>query len=217
MSATRARTVVKVCGLTRAVDAEQALTHGADWLGFIVKGHSPRAISPEAAGEIIRQLGAPTAVAVMVGPTPAEALDIARRMAATRIQLHRVEPTAWPADFPLPCAFTLGVEASGELRGAEPPSPHLVLLDTAHEKLAGGTGVAFPWAAARDLSARRAVMLAGGLAADNVAAAMLAAKPFGVDASSRLESSPGVKDPELVRRFIAAVRECDEQRDATTR
>ncbi len=217
MSPKLGRTIVKVCGLTRREDAARAQASGADWLGFIVKGESPRLILPEAAGSIVASLDAAVAVAVMVSPTPAEALAIASRMGAARIQLHRVDPRQWPTDFPLPCAFALGVDGAGAVHGATPPPPHLVLLDTAHGQLAGGTGQAFPWSAAIALAEQREVMLAGGLDADNVAAAIGLVRPFGVDASSRLESGPGVKDAELVRRYVAAVRECDERRDAAAR
>lgn len=217
MNAKPGRTIVKVCGLTQRDDAAHAQRCGADWLGFIVKGESLRSIRPEAAGAIISSLDAALAVAVMVAPTPEEALAIASRMGASRIQLHRVDPLEWPADFPLPCTFALGVDPSGALHGVAPPLPHLVLLDTAHDKLAGGTGRTFPWSAVADFAAERPVLLAGGLDADNVAAAIRAVRPFGVDASSKLESSPGVKDAELVRRYVAAVRECDERLDATAR
>lgn len=217
MTASSRRTIVKVCGLTRAQDAAHAMACGADWLGFIVKGESVRGIAPEAAGAIVESLDSVVAVAVMVAPTPNQALEIASRMRASRIQLHRVDPLGWPTDFPLPCAFTVRVDSDGGLHGAEPALQHLVLLDTAHENLAGGTGQPFPWQAATALAARRDVMLAGGLGADNVVAAIQAARPFGVDASSRLETSPGVKDAELVRRYVAAVRDYDEHRDTTTR
>ncbi|HEV2105041.1 MAG TPA: phosphoribosylanthranilate isomerase [Candidatus Eisenbacteria bacterium] len=208
------RTRVKVCGLTRAEDAAWALACGADWLGFLVRGEGPRAIAPERAREIVAGLEGAVAVAVMVGVTPDEALALATRAGAARVQLHRVDPRGWPADFPLPCAFAVGVDGEGRLTDPEPAEPHLALLDRAHPTLAGGTGRAFPWAAARALAARRAVMLAGGLDGDNVAEAIRAARPFGVDASSRLESSPGVKDRERLRRFVAAAREADERADA---
>ena len=206
------RTIVKVCGLTRAEDAAHALACDADWLGFVVKGPgSPREITPAAAGEIVATLPGVVAVAVLVAPEPAEALAIARTVGATRLQLHRVRPADWPADFPLPCAFGVGVTPAGELTGELPPREHLVLLDTAKAGLDGGTGETFPWNAARALASDRPVLVAGGLDPLNVARAVTTLRPFGVDASSRLESSPGIKDPELVRRFVAAVRECDER------
>jgi len=203
------RTIVKVCGLTDFEDAALALSAGADWIGFVVRGESPRRIEPERAADIVSALGHGVAVAVMVGPGPDEALAIARRVGAARVQLHRVDPRDWPADFPLPCAFSVGVDEAGAWRDPLPGEPHLTLLDTAHASLAGGTGRPFPWAAARELAARRVVMLAGGLDGDNVAEALEAARPFGVDASSRLERAPGLKDHDRVRRFIAAVREFD--------
>jgi phosphoribosylanthranilate isomerase len=208
-SAAGHRTVVKICGLTNLEDAVLALSAGADWLGFIVHGESPRAIDPSRAADIVASLGRGTAVAVMVGVAPEQALELARRMGAHRLQLHRADPAAWPAGFPLPCAFAVGMDAQGTPRSALPAPPHIVLLDTAHETMAGGTGRSFPWEAARELAAERAVMLAGGLDGGNVARAIAAARPFGVDASSRLERAPGLKDHDLVRRFVAAVRECD--------
>lgn len=203
------RTVVKVCGLTNVEDAVIALAAGADWLGFIVHAGSPRGIEASRAADIVAALGRGVAVAVLSNTGPDEALELARRIGAARLQLHRADPAAWPADFPLPCAFASGVDATGALRDALPAEHHLVLLDTAHDTLAGGTGKTFPWAAARELAARRPVMLAGGLDDTNVGEAIAAARPFGVDAASRLERAPGLKDHDKVRRYVAAVRETD--------
>jgi phosphoribosylanthranilate isomerase len=200
------RTVVKVCGLTRREDAAWALACGADWLGFIVHAESPRWIEPEQAARIVDAVGGGVAVAVMHGVTPERALEMARRAHAHRVQLHGVSARDWPADFPLPCAFVVGVTPEGALVGEEPPERHLLLLDTSIKGRTGGTGQVWPWALARPITARRDVMLAGGLSGDNVAEAIRALHPFGVDAASSLESSPGCKDPERVRRFVAAAR-----------
>lgn len=203
------RTVVKVCGLTRREDAEWALACGADWLGFIVHGESPRRIEPEVAAELVAAAGGGVAVAVMAGVTPEQALDLARRARAERVQLHRVRPAAWPADFPLPCTFSVGVTPEGRLAAEEPGPRHLLLLDTARADGDGGSGRTWPWAAARSIAARRDVMVAGGLSGLNVAEVIRLLRPFGVDASSALESSPGVKEPERVRRYVEAARLCD--------
>ena len=203
----RGRVVVKVCGLTRLEDARAAFETGADWLGFIVHAQSPRALEAERAAEILAALPGASGVAVMVDVAPDEALSLAHRAGAARVQLHRVDPAIWPADFPLPATFVVPVGADGRLAAPAPGPQHLMMLDTADAARDGGTGRTFPWAAARTLCAGRHVMLAGGLAADNVAAALERVRPFGVDASSRLESSPGVKDPERVRRYVAAVRD----------
>jgi phosphoribosylanthranilate isomerase len=208
------RTVVKVCGITRLEDARAAVDAGADWLGFIVRGDSPRSVDLSTAAEMIGAFPNTTAVAVMVSPTPEEALATARRIGARRLQLHHVDPAAWPSGFPLPIAFAVPVTAEGQLAGPLPGPGDLVLLDTAHAARAGGTGETFPWETAAALAARRPVMLAGGLAADNVALAVERVRPFGVDASSRLESAPGIKDHERVRRFVAAVRSRDAERGA---
>jgi phosphoribosylanthranilate isomerase len=208
------RLIVKVCGLTGVEDARAALEAGADWIGFVVKGEGPRAIAPERARAIVRSLPMCVVVAVLDGPTPDQALAIAREVGALRVQLHRVDPAAWPAEFPLPAAFAVPVDAEGRLTRAEPRPQHLLLLDTADARLAGGTGRTFPWETAATLARRRDVLLAGGLGPDNVADAVARVRPFGVDASSRLEISPGVKDPERVRRFVAAVRAADELPEA---
>lgn len=204
-------TVVKVCGLMRLADARAAWEAGADWLGFVVKADSPRTISTREAGRIVTALGEATGVAVMVSPTPDEALSLASAMGARRVQLHRVAPTSWPADFPLAVTFAIGVSDSGTF-AEEPAAHHLLMLDTAHAVLAGGTGRTFPWEVAARLSARRDVLLAGGLAEDNVGEAIERVRPFGVDASSRLEVEPGIKDHDKVRRFVAAVRSADARR-----
>lgn len=207
----RARTVVKVCGITRLGDARAAIAAGADWLGFVLNGSSPRRVDPGLAADIVAASAASVAVAVLVTPWPEEALRIAVRVGAARVQLHRVDPAAWPADFPLPVTIAVPVEPDGRASGPLPGPGHLLLLDTAHPTLAGGSGTPYPWDGAAELARTRDVMLAGGLSPENVADAVARVRPFGVDASSRLETAPGLKDHDRVRRFVAAVRECDER------
>ena len=201
-----AHTIVKVCGITRLADARDAHDAGADWLGMVVLGDSPRLVTADAAREITAALDGIVTVAVMVAPEPDEALELARRAGVGRVQLHRVDPLRWPRDFPLPVSFAVSVDADGSLTTALPPAGDLVLLDTAHPTRAGGSGTPFPWTTARIVAGARDVMLAGGLGPDNVAAAIETVHPFGVDASSRLETAPGIKDAELVRAYVAAAR-----------
>jgi phosphoribosylanthranilate isomerase len=205
-----ARTLVKICGLTRLEDVRVAIDAGADWIGFIVSGESPRRITPECAAEMIAALPGAVGVAVMVSPSPAEALDLARRAGATRVQVHRSDPAVWPVGFELPLAFAVPVGVDGIRAEALPPARHLVLLDTA-AAVAGGTGRTFDWQHAVPVALARPIMIAGGLDADNVADVIERVRPFGVDASSRLERSPGIKDADLIRRFVAAVRACDDR------
>src|SRR5262245_49734975 len=147
----------------------------------------------------------------MVSPTPDQALRLAEAAGARRVQLHRVDPLSWPADFPLPLTFAIPVATDGSLAEPFPAAHHLVMLDTANERLPGGTGRRFPWETARIVAGTRDVMLAGGLDGDCVAEALEQVRPYGVDATSRLESRPGIKDPDKVRRFVAAVRSFDER------
>ena len=203
------RTIVKVCGITRPEDARAAVAAGADWLGFILWDGSPRNVAPERMRAMSEPLEATIAVAVMVAPDPGQALRVAALAGADRVQLHRVDPASWPADFPLPVTFAIPVAQDGSLGAPLPALEDLVLLDTAHPRLAGGTGERFPWETARIVAATRAVLLSGGLDAECVADAIERVQPFGVDASSRLESAPGIKDAEKMQRFVAAVRACD--------
>jgi len=208
------RTIVKVCGLTSLADARVAHEAGADWLGFVLWNGSPRQVSAEIAAGILAALPGTIGVAVMVSPSPAEALEIARRAGAGRIQLHRTDPASWPAEFPLPVCFAINVTEEGRLLQPLPRESHLLMLDRADDRLVGGTGRRFPWGVAAGIAAARPVLLAGGLDDDSVDDALEQVRPFGVDASSRLERSPGVKDPDKVRRFVAAVRRFDERPDS---
>lgn len=207
-----ARTIVKVCGLTRLEDARAALEAGADWLGFILMGESPRRVSPEQARSILDALPGAVGVAVMVSPSPDEARELAIRAGVRRVQLHGVDAASWPRDFPLPVTFVVPVAEDGAMLAPLPDKRDLVMLDTARGQTSGGSGRTFPWFVAATVAAEFQVIVAGGLEGSNVEKMLDQVRPFGVDASSRLEASPGIKDPDKVRRFIAAVRRHDTNR-----
>ncbi len=206
-----ARTLVKVCGLTRVEDVRVAVEAGADWVGFVLNGDSPRRIAPEAAATLRAVANGVATVGVMVSPVPDDALALARAAGCDRLQLHRVDPAQWPDDFPLPVTFAIGLHDDGRLSATLPHARHLVLLDAVHAALAGGTGQRIRWDAAGRLAGVRDVILAGGLDDTCVAEAIEQVRPLGVDASSRLESAPGIKDPARVRAFVRAVREIDDR------
>ena len=205
-------TVVKVCGITRLEDARAATASGADWLGFVLWEGSPRCVDPARAAEIVAALAGTVAVAVLVAPTPERAVKLATEVGAARVQLHQVDPLAWPQDFPLAVTFAIPVAEDGALGQVLPPAGPLVMLDGFDPLRVGGIGRPISWETARVVAATRDVLLAGGLDGDNVAEALEVVRPFGVDASSRLESAPGIKDPDKVRRFVAAVRAFDAAR-----
>jgi phosphoribosylanthranilate isomerase len=205
---------VKICGLTRVEDALAAAAAGATAIGLNFWRPGRRCVSPEQAREIVRAVAARRpavlAVAVFVDADRAEIDDTLAQTGCTVAQLHGEEPPALVA--------ALGARAWKVLRGATPeeivararayPAAPL-LVDAPSAALPGGTGVVSPagWEAARLLAAAgRTVWLAGGLSADNVAAAVHHARPHGVDVASGVELTPGVKDPARVRAFVAAAR-----------
>jgi len=180
--------MVKVCGITRRQDAEAAVAAGATAIGFVFVPTSPRYVSPETAAELGRGLDIWKVGVFDQAPEFVEAamrvahLDIAQVYGelpdVPRIwRAIRVGPTSSPAND--------NVEA--------------VLLD------GPANGITFDWKQARGVAQK--LILAGGLNASNVAEAIRIAQPWGVDASSGLESAPGIKDPEKVRQFVKAALE----------
>ena len=182
--------MIKICGITRREDAETAVAAGASAIGFIFYPPSPRCITPEHAAELGRALEI-LKVGVFVNESPASVEAVARAAKLDVVQLYGGES---PRGMRVWRAFRVneGVDAT-PARDAE-----AVLLD------GPANGIAFDWSQAHGLSAK--LILAGGLDASNVAEAIRIARPWGVDASSKLESAPGIKDPEKVRRFIEAAR-----------
>lgn len=189
--------IVKICGITNREDAEIAIEAGASALGFNFYPPSPRAITAEAARRVID--GAPPGIlkiGIFVNQQPA---NIARTMEEADLDVAQVIGLP-PAGMRYWEVHHVGPEFSGgELPKSEAEA---FLLDTASATLAGGTGRAFDWTRARIAGKR--IVIAGGLGPDNVAEAIRRCRPWGVDACSRLESSPGRKDPEKVKAFVTA-------------
>jgi phosphoribosylanthranilate isomerase len=186
--------IVKVCGITRREDAVVASEAGASAIGFIFYPKSPRFIAPEIAAKLGE--GLPVwKVGVFVNEPPA---TIAAVMSAALLDVAQIYGGEPPPHTRVWKAFRVehSFDASHATVGAE-----AVLLDG----LANGNS--FDWSIARD-SVRQnptlKVILAGGLNATNVREAIRAVKPWGVDASSSLETSPGVKDHAKVRQFVTA-------------
>ena len=199
-------TAIKICGITRAADAETAVAFGAHALGFVLWPSSPRHTTIGAAREMIRRLPPfVKAVGVFVNPSAddiAAAADAGCRVA----QVHGSVP-AWIDGRHLPVlrAVHLSAAAAGAIEPAV--EDDTVLLDTHDPVRHGGTGQTVDWTRARAIAARRRVILAGGLTPANVREAIQAVRPYAVDVASGVEAAPGVKDHELLRRFIAAAKE----------
>lgn len=208
------RTEVKICGLTSGDDAKAALDAGADYIGFVLYPGSPRAVTPESLAGLLNALPPARAVAVIVNMERRSIEWLLGRCALHAVQFHGDEGPD--------VARGLGVKvwrAVSRRGGTWAPDPVLwdgaerLVVDASDPKRYGGTGERADWEAAAGLAARRTVMLAGGLTPANVAAAMRAVRPAGVDVASGVESAPGRKDHVAVKRLIDAVRrmEADSQ------
>ncbi|MBZ2176350.1 MAG: phosphoribosylanthranilate isomerase [Acidobacteria bacterium] len=200
--------MVKVCGITNQADADAAAGAGA--LGFNFYRPSPRYVDPESAAAIVTPAGV---LRVGVFVNEPRAVEIARQARLDVIQLHGDEQAA-PAGFPVWKAFRVTSDFSMD-RLTFPAEAFL--LDAPGE-LYGGSGHTFDWTRAKGAAdwtrakgaadwsrakgAERKILLAGGLGPDNVQQAIATARPWGVDACSRLELRPGIKDHAKVARFI---------------
>jgi phosphoribosylanthranilate isomerase len=201
--------MVKVCGVTRMEDGRAAAGAGADAVGLVFAG-SPRQVGVERAREIAAALpDRVLKVGVFVDSPPEEVLEVAERVGLDYVQLHGDEgPEAVGAlrsgGLKVMKALRVrGVESLAEIDGY---GADLYLLDAWSARARGGTGECFDWSLAEGLRGRDNIVISGGLAPENVREAVEYFRPYGVDASSSLESSPGVKDAEQVRRFISAAR-----------
>ena len=199
--------LVKICGITRMEDAEAAVALGAGAIGFVFWPRSPRAVDPERARSIAAALPPfVTTLGVFVNQAPAFVNDVAARVGLGAVQLHGDEQVGVleQIDRPVVKAFAM---AGNEDADAWPTRVRL-LIDVHDPAQRGGTGRTVDWGRAAAIAARRPVLLAGGLNAANVADAIRAVRPFGIDVSSGVESSPGVKDHVRLRALFEAVREC---------
>ena len=195
-------TLVKICGITNTCDAAAAVEAGADALGFNFWTGSPRFIQPEAAAEIIAALPPKVLkVGVFVDGPPDEIDRCAAEAGLDVAQLHGM--TTPPPRTRFWQAVTAGDPGWRETMVAG--AAEAFLLDAPSGAKRGGSGVPFDWSLAAGLPYR--IVLAGGLSPENVAQAVLQVRPWGVDACSRLESSPGRKDAAKMKAFVAAVRE----------
>ena len=195
---------VKVCGLTRAQDAQDALEAGADALGMVFVPGTPRTASDAAAREICRLArGRAVRVGVFRDAPPEEVRRRVNELPLDVVQLHGDESPEYVAGLPYPVVKGLPAGADLEARAERYPGADLLVDHPA----GGGSGRGWDFDRARALAARgRRVWIAGGLSAENVADALRRALPHGVDASSSLESAPGVKDPAKVRAYVEAAR-----------
>ena len=194
---------VKICGITNIEDALQAVAAGADALGFVFHPPSPRCVTPDQAGAIIRELPPfIQTVGLFVNTDLALVNETADRCGLDLVQLHGDEPPEYCTGVQRRVlkAFRVRDEAS-----LEPVRQYRVagfLLDAWSPESYGGTGRTFNWEVAAEVKRYGPLVLAGGLTPENVRQAVELVKPYAVDVSSGVEAAPGKKDPDKVREFI---------------
>ena len=205
---------VKICGITNEADARMVLEEGADALGVIVDVpvDTPRKITLEEAVGIRESVsGASHAfIAVLMPSAVEEAVDVADALKPDGIQLHGAESPEFVAELKesVDCSIIKAIHISEDtdMDYVKAVAEHadMLLLDTKAGGRVGGTGQTHDYAADNEIKrlTGKRIMLSGGLNPENVAAAVAAVRPYAVDASSGVESAPGVKDREKVRRFI---------------
>lgn len=197
---------VKVCGLARAEDVRAALAAGADAVGAVHYAPSPRSVDLDQFAALFADVPAEVwTVGVVVDLQPDESEAFLATTGVRALQLCGAQqPAAW-RDAPVPLLRRIPVDASGaqEMDAWQGIAAGFVLD---HPKTAGGSGQTVDFALAAELAQRAPCLLAGGLSAGNTPQAVEAVQPHGVDASSRLESTPGRKNPAAVYAFVQAAR-----------
>jgi phosphoribosylanthranilate isomerase len=209
---------IKICGITRLEDARTAVALGADALGFNFYPISPRYVSPEAAGAIIKSLDGPSAdspvqyVGVFVNETRSTVEAIVAKAGLTAVQFHGDEPraviTPWPGLI-VYRALRLRLEtAEQQVNAVQELDVDALLIDAFSDGQYGGTGKTLDAAAiaACRAASRHRLIIAGGLTPENVQGIVSKHRPFGVDVASGVEEAPGIKCVAKLKEFIAQAR-----------
>jgi len=198
---------VKICGITNPEDALMAVEAGADALGFVFFPGSPRYISPEQAGVIIRCLPPfVQTVGLFINEEPATVNRIADQCGLELVQLHGEETPDYCVAIKRRIIKAFRVKDASSLDGMAHYRVAACLLDAWSPAAHGGTGTTFNWDIAAWAAASQTTILAGGLTPENVAGAIATVKPYAVDVSSGVESAPGKKDARLIKAFVVAAR-----------
>ncbi len=206
----RVTVTVKICGINDPVAFDAALDAGADWVGFNFFPPSPRYVTPARAAELsARSPGGPPRVGLFVDPTPAAIAAVLDTIRLDALQLYgALDLPAMRARFGLPVWQAVGVTSVADLPATSGGADRLLVEAKAPPGATrpGGNAVRFDWSILRGWMPPVAWTLAGGLTVDNVAEAIRISGASAVDVSSGVERTHGVKDPALIRAFIANAR-----------
>ncbi|MFC7367137.1 phosphoribosylanthranilate isomerase [Vreelandella zhaodongensis] len=199
------RTRIKFCGLTRHEDVAMAASLGVDAVGFVMWPKSTRSITPETLEALaVRVPAFVTRVGLFVNQ-PAELIEQCLPY-LDLIQFHGDESASFCHQFGRPWIKALRMRDDIDLHhaAAQYSNAQALLLDAYRPGIPGGTGETFDWSRI-PATLEKPVILAGGLTADNIAAAVSQVTPYAVDVSGGIEASPGVKDAELMASFVKRV------------
>jgi len=212
-SKTLFRTRIKFCGMTRAGDVRLASEMGADAIGFVFAPESRRRLRPEEA-RLMRNALAPLvdAVALFKDNTAEDVREVVKQVRPSLLQFHGDEEDAFCRGFGVPYLKAIpmghGVPPTATALQSRYPGAAAFLFDGHAPGGQGGAGKGFDWSTLPH-GLNKPVMLAGGLTPDNVFDAVMATLPWGVDVCSGIESAPGIKDGDRMRRFVEEVRRAD--------
>ena len=210
---------VKICGLRTPETVDAAIEAGADWLGFVFYGPSPRNLPYADALPLARHVGdRAKKVALLVDAQDGEIAAVVEALRPDLIQFHGEEEPRRVAEirsrYGIPVMKAIGVSTPEDLARAEAYRfvADRILFDAKpprDSRLPGGNGRTFDWNILAGLDLGKPYMLSGGLDAGNVARAIAATGAPGGDVSSGVESSPGVKDAGRIAAFVRAVRDAE--------
>jgi len=201
------RTRVKICGITRAEDGIVAANSGVDAIGLVFYEKSPRAVNIEQAQIIIQSLPAfVTVVGLFVNAEANMVNNILAKVPIDLLQFHGEESPEYCSSFNKPYMKALRMRPNIELETviAKYQTAKAILLDSYVQGVKGGTGTIFDWQQV-PANLSKPIIVAGGLTANNVSAAIKALNPYAVDVSGGVESAKGIKDSGKIAEFMQGI------------
>jgi len=201
------RTRVKICGITRAQDALEAVKQGADAIGLVFYPKSPRNVSAAQAAEIVSKIPAfVTVVGLFVDAEPAFIQEVISSVKLDLLQFHGDETPSACRQYSRPYMKAIRVKNGTNLvqYAADYADARALLLDAFAEGVPGGTGLVFDWSLIPQ-NLPLPIVLAGGLNAENVGVAIEQVRPYAVDVSGGVEASKGIKDAAKIAAFMRGV------------